>query len=44
MLRIRPFEAIHPDAGHAATVSSVPYDVVDTAEARQLVHGGPDWA
>ena len=36
MLRIRPFEAIRPRADLAARVASVPYDVVDTGEARAL--------
>jgi uncharacterized protein (DUF1015 family) len=41
MLRIRPFAAIHPHPNKAAQVACVPYDVVDTAEARVLAKGLP---
>lgn len=36
MARIRPFRALRPKSDLAARVASVPYDVVNTAEARQL--------
>src|SRR4051794_28557053 len=36
MAAIRPFRAVRPDGAVAAVVSSVPYDVVSTDEARQL--------
>jgi len=36
MLRIKPFAAVRPLPNVAAQVSSVPYDVVTTEEARQL--------
>src|SRR6184192_272103 len=38
---IRPFRALRPAREHAAAVSSVPYDVVSTDEARQLAAGNP---
>jgi len=38
---IRPFAAIRPNVSDAALVASVPYDVVDTAEARTLAAGNP---
>lgn len=41
MLRISPFAAIHPHPNKAALVACVPYDVVNTAEARQLAQGLP---
>jgi uncharacterized protein (DUF1015 family) len=41
MLRIRPFTAIHPHSSQAAQVASVPYDVVSTAEARELARDLP---
>ncbi len=36
MLRIKPFAAVRPLPNMAAQVSSVPYDVVTTEEARQV--------
>ena len=36
MLRIKPFAAVRPLPNVAAQVSSPPYDVVTTEEARQL--------
>lgn len=41
MAVIRPFRAVRPDAAAAPSVSSVPYDVVSTEEARQLASGNP---
>src|SRR5262245_18897675 len=41
MLRIAPFAAIHPHPNKAARVASVPYDVVNTQEARELAKGLP---
>lgn len=41
MLRIRPFKAVRPVPNVAAQVASVPYDVVNTAEARELAKGVP---
>lgn len=41
MLRIRAFNAIHPQPNRASQVACVPYDVINTAEARQLAQGLP---
>jgi uncharacterized protein (DUF1015 family) len=41
MATIHPFRALRPAPAAAAVVSSVPYDVVNTEEARQLAAGNP---
>jgi uncharacterized protein (DUF1015 family) len=41
MLRVNPFAALRPRPEVAAEVASVPYDVVDTEEARRLAEGHP---
>jgi uncharacterized protein (DUF1015 family) len=41
MARIRPFPSGRPPKGLAPRVASVPYDVVDTREARALAAGNP---
>src|SRR6476646_5771484 len=41
MASIQPFRALRPTPDKAAAVSSVPYDVVTTGEARQLADGNP---
>jgi uncharacterized protein (DUF1015 family) len=41
MATIRPFRALRPSREHAPVVSSVPYDVVSTDEARQIARGNP---
>ena len=41
MAIIRPFNALRPAAEHAAEVAAVPYDVVNTEEARALASGNP---
>ena len=41
MAFIRPFRAVRPAPERAQAVSSVPYDVVNTEEARQLASGNP---
>jgi uncharacterized protein (DUF1015 family) len=41
MAQIRPFPTFRPPPSFAARVASVPYDVVDTAEARALAEGNP---
>jgi uncharacterized protein (DUF1015 family) len=41
MATIRPFNALRPPAERAAQVAAVPYDVVNTAEARELASGNP---
>ena len=40
-MNIRPFSAVRPAPGKAAAVAAVPYDVVDTAEARALAKDNP---
>ena len=40
-MNIRPFAAVRPNREDAALVASVPYDVVDTAEAKALAAGNP---
>ena len=42
MVRVHPFPAIRPDNTLAETVASVPYDVVNTEEARELAEGNPN--
>lgn len=41
MAKLTPFRALRPRGDLAARVSSVPYDVVSTAEARALAEGEP---
>ncbi len=41
MATIRPFRALRPAPERARQVSSVPYDVVNTEEARKLAKGNP---
>jgi uncharacterized protein (DUF1015 family) len=41
MVRIHPFAAIRPRPDVAHQVASVPYDVVNTQEARELAQGNP---
>ena len=41
MAIIRPFNALRPLAERAAQVAAVPYDVVNTEEARALASGNP---
>ncbi len=41
MSLIRPFPALRPAAGRAQEVIAPPYDVLDTAEARDLAEGRP---
>ena len=41
MAIIRPFRALRPPQDRAKNVSSVPYDVVNTDEARALANGNP---
>ena len=41
MLRIAPFRALRPRPEYAPQVASVPYDVVNTEEARELAEGNP---
>src|SRR5689334_4326677 len=41
MSLVRPFRALRPSRESAAAVSSVPYDVVSTDEARRIAAGNP---
>jgi len=41
-MRVKPFRALRPAAGQAERVAAVPYDVVDTAEARALAAGNAE--
>src|SRR5918996_635245 len=41
MAIIRPFNALRPAAERAPQVAAVPYDVVNTEEARALASGNP---
>src|SRR5476649_2745610 len=41
MATLHPFRALRPRAGDAATIAAVPYDVVNTDEARALADGNP---
>jgi uncharacterized protein (DUF1015 family) len=41
MAALFPFRALRPRAEDAAQVAAVPYDVVDTEEARKLADGNP---
>src|SRR3989449_3591234 len=41
MAVIRPFNALRPQAERAPQVAAVPYDVVNTEEARALASGNP---
>ena len=39
MVRIKPFKAIRPDENVASEVGALPYDVMNVAEAREMVKG-----
>ena len=41
MATLRPFRALRPQPDQAAAVAAVPYDVVNTAEARDLAADNP---
>lgn len=41
-LRIRPFQAIHPPTSDAVKVATLPYDVVNRAEAKVIAEGNID--
>ena len=40
-MNVRPFSALRPSPAQASAVAAVPYDVVDTVEARALATGNP---
>ena len=41
MATLRPFRALRPNPSDAAAIAAVPYDVVNTDEARALAEGNP---
>src|SRR5512139_657531 len=41
MAKVRPFRAFRPPPSLAPEVASPPYDVISTAEARELAEGNP---
>ena len=41
MALIKPFAAVRPDPGQAPKICELPYDVVSSAEARQIADGNP---
>ena len=41
MAVIKPFKALRPSDKKASLVASVPYDVVNRQEAKELVKGNP---
>lgn len=41
MVDVRPFKAVRPEAALADKITELPYDVVDSAEARELAQGNP---
>lgn len=41
MAVVRPFKAIRPNQDDAAAVASLPYDVMNRAEAKQMAEGNP---
>ncbi len=42
MIKISPFKALRPDAQHARTVASRPYDVLSSREAKIEAQGNPN--
>lgn len=41
MATLHPFRAVRPDPAHVEEIASVPYDVINTEEARDLAEGKP---
>ncbi|MEO6183315.1 MAG: DUF1015 family protein [Verrucomicrobiota bacterium] len=41
MAQIKPFSALRPEPGLAAQICELPYDVMSSAEARQMAQGNP---
>ena len=41
MATVRPFKAVRPAEDMADKVAALPYDVMNTAEAREMVKGKP---
>jgi uncharacterized protein (DUF1015 family) len=42
MTTVKPFKAVRPAADKAASVAALPYDVMNTAEAREMTADNPD--
>ena len=42
MATVKPFTALLPDSGRASEICELPYDVMSTAEARQMAEGRPN--
>ena len=38
---LRPFKAIRPKKEYASRVAALPYDVMNSEEAREMVKGNP---
>lgn len=41
MATVKPFRGLRPDPALAARIAALPYDVMDSAEARQITAGNP---
>jgi len=41
MATVRPFKAVRPAAGYADKIAALPYDVMSSEEAREMVKGSP---
>ena len=41
MAKLRPFRAVRPAAALASRVAALPYDVMSSDEAREMVVGNP---
>ena len=41
MAKVRPFRAVRPTPELAEKVAALPYDVMSSAEARQMAAGNP---
>ncbi|NLZ66275.1 MAG: DUF1015 domain-containing protein [Clostridiaceae bacterium] len=42
MAIVRPFKAVRPCPGHAETIASLPYDVMNREEAKVMAEGNPE--
>lgn len=42
MALVRPFKAVRPAPGHAETIASLPYDVMNREEAKAMAEGNPE--
>src|SRR5690625_1099520 len=41
MIKLRPFRAIRPDKKYVSKVAALPYDVMNTKEAREIAKNNP---